>query len=70
MKIDFYKEKERLMMIARDLLAEAGEILREYLPDVAEELEWIREEVHAEILNARTAVGILADGGEACGAVL
>lgn len=64
MKIDFYKEKERLLTLAKEYLTDAVESLEEYLPEMAAELRWIGENLVSEILSARAAAGYLADGGD------
>jgi len=67
MKIDFYKEKERLLTMAREYIADAIDSLEEYLPDMAGELRWIGENLLSEILSARSAAGALADGDDTDG---
>ncbi len=68
MKIDFYKEKERLLTLAREYISDAIDSLEEYLPDMAGELRWISENLLSEILSVRSAVGSLADGEDPDGA--
>ena len=62
MKIDFYKEKERFLTLAKENINDAIENLEDFLPDMAGELRWIGENLLSEILMARTAATDLADG--------
>ena len=48
-----YREKEEALSSAKEKVAEAEEILEEFLPSTAEELGWIRENLVGEILVAR-----------------
>lgn len=61
MKIDFYKEKERFLTMAKESIGDAVENLEHYLPDMAEELCWIGENLLSEILTARSTAMELAD---------
>ena len=61
MKIDFYKEKERFLTLAKESIGDAVEHLEDYLPDMAGELRWIGETLLSEILAARTAATDFAD---------
>lgn len=52
--MEYLQEKEEALSLARERVAEAAEALEEILPDTAEELVWIRENIREELLSART----------------
>ena len=49
----YYQEREEALLLAKEKIAEAAETLEEILPDAAEELGWLKENLREEILSVR-----------------
>jgi len=63
--VDYFCEKEEVLIRAKEMIGETVEALEEILPDVAEELGWIRESILGEILAVKSLKNAWADGEEA-----
>lgn len=58
----YSENMEEALSQAKEKVSEAADILEELLPDTAEELSWIRENIREEILAVRSGESMLADG--------
>ncbi len=62
MTLEYQQEREEALAGAKEKVAEAVELLEELLPETAEELSWIAENIHQEWLTARASFAMCADG--------
>ncbi len=62
MQFQYDKEKEEAILIAKEKVAEAVDVLEEALPDTAEELNWIRSQLLQELMRLQNKMALRADG--------
>lgn len=60
--MEYQQEREESLEMAREKVADAAQILEEILPEAAEELTWIAENIREEFLAVRSLFVMHADG--------
>ena len=67
--MQYREETEQMLSEAKEKVSDAADILMEILPEAAEELKWMCENLREEILSVRTSMQSFADralGMEGC----
>jgi hypothetical protein len=63
--VEQFYEKEEVLVRVKEMIGEAVEALEDILPDVAEELGWIRESLLGELIALKSLKNAWADREEA-----
>ena len=63
MNFQYDQEKEEAICTARERVGEAVDALEEMLPDTAEELIWIRDQLSQELIRLQNRISVCADEG-------
>ncbi len=63
MSFQYDQEKEEAISTARERVSEAVEALEETMPDTAEELVWIRDQLSQELFRLQHRILVGADEG-------
>ena len=61
MSFQYDQEKEEAICAARERVGEAVDVLEEMLPDTAEELSWIRDQLSQELFRLQHSISVSAD---------